>query len=229
MKRILTILCFLTAFICSCATQPEAPLPTRSELVHVDQNLGHSYAPKLERHLTFKSDPQFDAYATRIANKIAQIEPDLGGTRFALRWVVTPKTFQDFSLPGHALYFNVRTLKLIESEAELAAGFALELGHILNRHVALRSRNQPVTDQFFKWTRPEMEQSLATAVDLLYRVGFDPRGLLGWIQKSESISVGERAEYLDLIQLELRKYSPLRNPIIRSIEFSQMSERIKKW
>jgi hypothetical protein len=74
-----------------------------------------------------------------------------------------------------------------------------------------------------------MEQSLATAVDLLYRVGFDPRGLLGWIQKSESVSVGERAEYLDLIQLELRKYSPLRNPIVRSIEFSQMSERIKKW
>lgn len=84
----------------------------------------------------------------------------------------------------------------------------------------------------FVYPMDEVVESIATAVELMYQAQYDPRGML-WLWQTykdhserspyspEQIEAFAQATYKNIVQ-----YSPLRNPIIRTEEFTKIRERI---
>ena len=75
------------------------------------------------------------------------------------------------------------------------------------------------------------------AVDILYGAGFDPRGLVTYYQKLESVSdrLSSDLEDLDFLREvteacrhKIAASSPLRNPRKQTVKFKKVRERIRE-
>ncbi len=92
----------------------------------------------------------------------------------------------------------------------------------------------PGAKDALRFTESEETEAWVGAVDILYKAGFDPRGLLSLLEKYEKL--GTRSPYplkaIPELQEQVRQkisfYVPLRNPVLRSQEFLVIQERIRK-
>jgi len=113
----------------------------------------------------------------------------------------------DYSLPGTRIYLSSGELKRSEFENEVAAAIAVQLAHVARRHAVIRLTRDPeiarldgsviesvmpvappgsgnVSVDFFgpkgifAFSQENRLDAADMAVDILYRAGFDPRGLI---------------------------------------------------
>lgn len=86
----------------------------------------------------------------------------------------------------------------------------------------------------FAFTEKEYLDSAQVAVDLLYRAGYDSRGLISIWQLYEKLPDNSPFEQTTLHKLQdatrdfIAKYAPLRNPIVRSEAFLKIRKRLEK-
>ncbi len=88
----------------------------------------------------------------------------------------------------------------------------------------------------FTYDDKEQAEAIAVAVRILYEKGIDPRGvvtiwtLLSSVQKGSpdeiAYDAGSLAKYEELTRKEISNYPPLRNPVVKSKEFSAIRKRI---
>ncbi len=174
------------------------------------------------------------------------------------------RVWKDYGLPGIRIYLSVEVLKGISFENELAAVIAYELAHIANRLVLTRIQKEgdlrgdgktsgPVegvpalvrgrlrsnVDYFgesgiFSFTDEDRLKSAETAVSIMYKAGYDPRGMVALWERFKTF--GEHspydAEMLDKLTEKSREaiayFAPLRNPVVRSDAFLSMKRRIER-
>ena len=245
----------------SCISAPPKK-PNLVEVVKQENEVGSKLAKKFEGKLHFVSDPVLDNYLIKVTNHLiaASADPRLAGTGVQM---IESKgdVWRSYSLPGRRVYLSTQLLQKMQSDNEVAALIAIELGHIQQRQVLdhLKQALNPNTtstptpdasplaeeteqvkdpdffgpDGLFSYNSKEMELTIQSAVDLLYKAGFDSRGLVSvWLaeRKYADHSFYTVALLNDLIQNSreaVSNYSPLRNPIVRSREFLEIQKRIQ--
>src|SRR5206468_4279479 len=95
--------------------------------------------------------------------------------------------WKNYGLPTSRLYLSASLIRSIDYENELAAVLAFELGHLTKRHALKRlsdkPQQQPGVEYFgpngiFAFNEEQQLEAAAEAVNIMYRAGYDPRGLV---------------------------------------------------
>lgn len=171
--------------------------------------------------------------------------------------------FRNFVFPGERIYIPTSLVREVQYENELAAMLAFELAKLQLKSVVRQvkelngtqdiseradaGRKEEVRDAdsaeagatvssegVVVLGREEMTDVAKVSVDLLYGAGYDPRGMLAYLDildRNTSRSPLSRSEIDRLrktVREEISLKTPLRNPIVRSEEFVRYLERIKK-
>jgi len=260
-KTVISLTVVLSAFVLGFTACVSAP-PKKANLVEQVQQenaVGIRLAKKFEAKLHVVSDPVLDNYLSKVTNRLirSSADPRLAGT--GIQMIQSRgSVWRSYSLPGRRVYLSAQLLQKMQSDNEVAALIAVELAHIQQRQVldhlkpnasSNSSNSTPVvpaeeTEQvqnpdffgpegLFSYNGKEMDQTILSAVDLLYKAGFDSRGLVSaWEteRKYADHSFYTVALLNDLIQNSreaVSSYPPLRNPIVRSQEFLEIQKRIQ--
>ncbi len=128
----------LLVLLPACATNPvtkghDFVLMSEKEELNLGQQLNIQYHQQLP--LLDAKDP-LSVYVNEVGQKIAKVSdrPDL----FYHFYVVDNATVNAFALPGGYIYIHRGLLNYLNSEAELAAVLAHEVGHVTARHAVKR-------------------------------------------------------------------------------------------
>lgn len=248
----------------SCASAPPPRKPTVSERIEFDRAIGTELAQQLVPQLSLKRDPQVQAYLTRVAQKIALKNPELHLSEVKTFIMNdTSKRYRSYSLPGGRLYLSVGTLKGVEFENEAAAVISIELAHLLNEHVQNYLRRNPSglrirdatalpdvlplrtleapedidffsQDGMFAFSAKDNDEAITSAVGLLYDAGYDPRGMVTYLQRTMDNSFhapwdeSELSRLLDQARKSIALLTPLRNPIVQTDDFELIRGKLQK-
>ncbi len=176
-----------------------------------EKQLGDQFAREVEKQQRVVNDPQVQAYIDRLGNRL------LTGVR-SREFDYTFKVVKDdsvnaFAVPGGHVYVHTGLMKAAQNETELAAVVAHELNHGVARHgtqqltqqygLALVTQlvlgqNQNLLAQLaaslfghgaaMTYSRGMENQADYLAVETMYRAGYDPRGMLAFFRKLDTIS-----------------------------------------
>lgn len=246
--RLQQLIIFLVlALTTGCATEPIVISPiTPEEQTRIDRDFGVKTAAELEGRLTVRSAPDITVYLRGLAEKLAASREDLKGSPVGVILISAPRGqgAQSFALPGGRIYFPVELLKQLEFENQVAAVLAFELAHLSMRHVIQRggvepgfpSGSTPFFGQggLFDFTLDQELAAVERSVGILYAAGYDPRGLVSiWIKyQNQKVSGSRSAAVLERLvertRLEITRYAPLLNPVVRTDEFLKLQNKIRK-
>jgi predicted Zn-dependent protease len=131
-----------------------SPLNTISDDDEIE--LGRRFAAELEKEETIVSNILIDRYLGKIVADLAA-QSQRPNLPYSVK-LVNSHVPNALSLPGGFLYVNRGLIELIESEVELAAALAHEIGHVAGRHVVnklmltftARQMLKPVLDNLHK-------------------------------------------------------------------------------
>ena len=131
--RLLFCLLISIPLVNSCAVNPAtggANLVLMSE--NREKEIGLEEHEKVLEGMTLFEDKELLNYVREVGNRIAQVShrPDLEFNFF----IIDSPEINAFALPGGYVYINRGLLTYLNSEAELAAVLAHEIGHITARH-----------------------------------------------------------------------------------------------
>jgi predicted Zn-dependent protease len=257
-RTVISLTIALSAFALGFTACVGAP-PKKANLIEQVQQenaVGSKLAKKFEAKLHVVSDPVLDNYLSKVTNRLilSSADPRLAGT--GIQMIQSRgSVWRSYSLPGRRVYLSAQLLQKMQSDNEVAALIAIELAHIQQRQVLdhLKQNASPNSataipaeemeqvqnpdffgpEGLFSYNGKEMDQTILSAVDLLYKAGFDSRGLVSaWEteRKYADHSFYTVALLNDLIQNSreaVSSYPPLRNPIVRSQEFLEIQKRIQ--
>lgn len=138
----IVVLCILLAGVCACSVNPatgEADFVTMTEGMEV--SLGRSEHEKIMQQVGVYDGEALNEYVTKVGEKVAATSdrPNLD----YLFTIIDSPDINAFALPGGYIYINRGLMSYLDSEAELAAVLAHEIGHVTARHtVRQQSANQ---------------------------------------------------------------------------------------
>lgn len=229
----------------------EKPAPTLEERIREDNQKGEKLSTEFEEKIQIKSDTEITVYLRSIAVKLSQSQPELKVAPVGVFLVSNEaQRWRNYSLPGNRIYISVNLLKEIEFENEAAAAIAIELSHIYKRWVLERSQpknspesNSPIVaarptffgeHSLFEYSDVEWNESLTEAVKLMYRAGYDPRGMVTLLKKYEKkgkaspFSAKKINLLLEGVRSTVVSLAPLRNPVVRTEAFMNLRQRIDR-
>jgi hypothetical protein len=153
----LFVLCFA-----ACATVPPPPPPmSGAERIQRDLAVGAGLARQFEARLTFKQDKDVLIYLRELAEKLSQTDSELRSGAVGVMVIQDRGSrWRDYALPGNRIYLSAGLIKRITYENELAALIALELGHIVRRHIPLRLQSSAQGDARLTGVKAEDYPSL---------------------------------------------------------------------
>lgn len=135
LTRLLTILA-ATALLLGTAGCAVNPATGGANLVLMSENrekeIGAEEHEKILASMPMYKDPELEAYVTEVGNRIASVShrPDLDYKFF----IIDSPDINAMALPGGYVYVNRGLLTFMNTEAQLAAVLAHEVGHITARH-----------------------------------------------------------------------------------------------
>lgn len=171
-----------------------------------EQQLGVQLSDQITKESHVLQDAEINNYIQAIGNKLvaASKKPD---EQYAFH-VVDDKSVNAFAIPGGHLYVHTGLIAAAESEAELAAVMAHELGHAESRHPTKsmsRAMGMQMISGMILGKEPGQMQSAAAnlitnggisaysrsaeneadsiAVYLLNRSGYDPYAMVSFFEK----------------------------------------------
>ena len=200
-----------------CATNPatgERQLSLVSESEEIA--LGRQADAEVGATLGLVEDPELQAYVERVGASLAALSerPDLP---WAFR-VIDDAAVNAFALPGGFVYVTRGLLAYLESEAQLAAVLAHEIGHITARHAVSRLSRAQLANLglgvgmilspdlrrfgdvaqvglgllFLKYSRDDERQADDLALRYVQRGGYDPRPMAAVFTVLERVSALEQ-------------------------------------
>lgn len=256
---------FFLLLMTSCATTPPPPPPSVPEQLRKDSQLGSHLTEKFESHLQFREDLEVSVYLRTIAERLVKFSPPLDGSPIGVRVVADRNAkWRNYALPGNRVYLSAGLLKRFEFENEVAAVISYELANILNRHVgrqleeradliererqtqsnsladSLLGENPSSVEFFgpsgvFAFSEKNYIESAHESVQIMYRAGYDPRGLVSlwqtYLEHSDQESPYERSTVQKILEATRDTYAqqtPLKNPTVRTESFLKIRPRIAK-
>jgi predicted Zn-dependent protease len=207
-------------FICSgCETNP---VTGEEEFLIVspaqEKQMGAEYSQEVEKELGQSvKDTQLQNYINTIGQKVARVShsPEVGFSYKA----IDHKSVNAFALPGGYIYITTGLLKVLNSEAQLAAILAHETAHVTARHIA-----QQITRDFFinaglsvagsqastsvmrvasivkqlegmSFTREQERMADEVGLDYLVKAGYTPYGMIETMETLQRQSNSQTIEF----------------------------------
>jgi beta-barrel assembly-enhancing protease len=239
----------MLALVFSACTHPvKISLPSPEEIVKKETHMGQQLASRVKSQLVFKQDAKVSQYLRQMAETLTKSIPEFKNHKihlFMVQFKQSPegKIPLSVSLPKDYIYLSIPILRLADYDSEIAAEIAVQYGHLLKRHVygqLLKYSGLPLKEiplfgrkGVLTFSKEEQLEALLEGVEILYRAGFDPRGIVSMMAKFENLESGspysldDIAEFLDKIREKIALYVPLRNPIVRTQRFLSIQERIR--
>ncbi|MCR4440217.1 MAG: M48 family metalloprotease [bacterium] len=213
LHRLVVNLLLMTAVLISIASCSSS-VGTRHQvrLITVDQELelGRVCAKEVAQSYPPLADSEAEKYVAQLGQRIAA-HSDWAGLNFAFR-VIDSEEVYSFALPGGYAYLSRGMLELVDTACELAAVLAHEVAHVACRHgaeqvsarygLALASESlfganpalgrQVVAELFtprgiLLYGRAAEEEADGRALSYLEKAGYDPRGLLGVVERLRAL------------------------------------------
>lgn len=236
--------CALVATLLACST-PEVRPPSPLEIARKDNALGQKLLERWEFPLRLHRDIDMEVFLRTLAAKLQQASPMIREFPLAVSVIHEEASLdRNYAFPGVHLFLSQAQLKMIEFENELAALIALELSRVEQRQLLLRLERDSPEDpslirradwrDLFDFEESEDLQATAGAVQILYRAGYDVRGVASYWEKV--LPLAEAAGYsksrIDLLReyayQQIALLPPLRNPIVRTEAFDRFRKRVQQ-
>ncbi len=185
--------------------QPINLLNTQQEI-----QLGRELADEIEEREEILDDAAVQSYVREIGHRLAQ-HAHRQDVEYRFTVIDAPDTVNAFALPGGHMYVYTGLMKLCRNEAELAGVMAHEIGHVAARHhgegitrmygysIVMRALlgEDPgtltrIASQFLGtaghayFSRQNEREADQIAAALLWRAGYNPEALLGFMQQLEA-------------------------------------------
>jgi beta-barrel assembly-enhancing protease len=137
--------------------------------------------------------------------------------QYSFHVLADPRTVNAFALPGGPIFITEGLLRLLKTEAEVAAVLGHEIGHVVARHSAERLAKQQLTQGLItavllgsgdyttaqlaqmvggminmKYGREDELESDALGVRIMAEAGYDPRAMLRVMEVLDKASSGSR-------------------------------------
>lgn len=244
---------FLALF--SACVQAPLSVVTREEQKKQELALGSEIAQTLELNLKKwqgKGEKDIEVYLRTMAQGLVRTIPEEADSPIGVILIEDIEgKWKSFALPGNRIYLAVESVRMVQFENELAALIALELANIELKNLIKRVRESSPMNQglvvaptgntsyfgtvgLLSFSDAAQCEAAKKAVGILYRAGYDARGLvsvLAKIQKHPSTSPYDSDTIERMIGQSRRaiaEMAPLRNPIVKSEGFLIMQKRLKK-
>jgi hypothetical protein len=249
--RIAVVSVFTALALLSCSSPPPAAPVSVKERLRRDSVVVSQVIEKFELQLKFKNSKNEIYFLQQIAESIAQATPELADTPIKVRIIEdSSRRWRSYGIVGNRLYISRGALKKLQYENQVAAIMAIEFAHILNRHLISHleakapSELTPLKgtskiDFFgengvFVLTEEEFLKSLKSANDILYRAGYEVRGLISIFEIFKSfkdhspISPSLNIKLLEAVRENNASLPPLKNPTINSEQFLKFKSKINE-
>jgi len=212
MKRIFfCILLMITGLSSGCAVSKDDIRGFNIISLQEEKQLGDKFVVEVEKQRKVVTDPQVQGYLNRLGNRL------LTGVR-AREFDFTFKAVRDdsvnaFAVPGGHVYVHTGLIKAAQNETELASVMAHEINHAVARHGTqqltqqygyglviqlLLGKNPNLLAQlastlfgqgaFMAYSRSMENQADYLGVETMYRAGYDPRGMISFFKKIDTIN-----------------------------------------
>lgn len=252
-RAIFGVLCAaaLSLALSACITAPPPKL-TQALKVQEERTYGAELARQLERQIQLKSDREIDSYLNGLTRGLLESTHDsrLAGTQATLSQDETvahdaarnaPVRWWTYALPGWKICLSLGLMKQLHHENEVAALISLELGNLIQshalKHLKIVKGKIEQADFFgqrglFKMSEEELKASVRAAVEILYKNGYDVRGLneVWKVLQEHPNHAPQSAEILDEVieftRQAINRYPPLRNPVVNTEKFKSIQKRI---
>jgi len=169
-----------------------------------DIEMGRALSRDAESTLNLSDDATTSAYVTRLGNELAARAP---GNRYPYEFkVVVDPDIHSMALPGGTIYVSSGLVMATQSEPELAAVLAHQIGHVAGRHgtqqvsaeyarlarqgrlsvadAISRLNLRPEPDSvLFRYNSQAEQQADTVATQILYDTRFDPRQISTALQR----------------------------------------------
>jgi predicted Zn-dependent protease len=250
LQWVISIVGFVFLFA-GCAAPPPLKLASPDEIWRRDQAVGSEIALQFESRLSFKNSPAVSIYLRKLATVLLESTPDLRGSSVGI-WLVNNAKgkWKSYALPGNRIYLSAGLLHELEFENEIAAEIAVQFSHLIEKRALDRFLNLQDGKSDTPWRfsagvdyfglsgvfafSEEAEMSAAKrAIGILYRAGYDPRGLISLFNRFKNNSKHSPYEMSTINKIieqarhEVALQAPLRNPIVRSPAFIKIQKRIR--
>lgn len=223
------ILFFILLGMTGCSTVPEEVSPAKAALL-AEPPPEYSGAIEMgfRKRVTFVQDGEINFYLMRIAGRL--FNP--GKYPISIEIVNTLAAGYEPSvwvIPGGKIFIDLRVLKQMRFENEIAA--ALALGWDRSEGIPFRermineaARATPDPMKIWVFGDNENQKAVEASIERLYKAGYDPRGLVSYFDRLPS----EQNLLKDKARRTIAFYAPLLNPIVRTEEFYKMRKRLNR-
>lgn len=235
-SRVLLVILFMTFFsVMGCTTVPEDTRSARVAMLsnppkELIENVEHTFrkkvalmdAPEINRYLSVVASRLFGP--TKDPVSISVVSTTTAGYRPSI-WVI----------PGGKIFVDVRVLRTLRFENELASGIVLawELAEDMDfreRLIQEGGKADPSVEKVWVYGELETQRAIESAVDRIYKSGYDPRGLVSYFNRT--VEKDRTAMNVEASKEKARRtvafYAPLLNPIVHTEEFHKMKKRLER-
>jgi predicted Zn-dependent protease len=226
--------------ISGCSTPPVPPKKNDLEQVVRQSKLRQKLAHTFEHDFKFIKEPMLERYFRELGDALLKATPELNTFPIQVRVFRQKKSqkWRNYSLPGNRIYLSLDLLRTYEFENEFAAAVALELGHLQGKEILAMQEGISENEYFkrlrlFDSTMEDEVAALRNAIGILYRAGYDSRGIVTLYQKMKEnsgkvfLDKGWIGELIEESRRWIATASPLRNPIVQSGKFLDVRQRIR--
>ncbi len=149
--------------------------------------------------------------------------------------------WQNYGLPPDRIYLSLEMLQHVQYENEVAAIIAMQLSHLLKKHLEIDRQEVQSPKGFvlgglriFPFSKSVNREAIQLAIPILYQSGYDVRGLVSVFSLLKKYlnfspySLDDLNEFIKYSRIKIALYPPVRYPIIRSQLFQTFRKRIQR-
>jgi len=229
-----------------------------------DVELGREVSKDAERQLQLVTNNDANAYISALGQSLVAKSPNENKFPFFFK-IVNDRSINAFALPGGPIYIHRGAIEAADNESQLAGVIGHEIGHILLRHGTNQATKAQVgqgvlgalgailgngaagqiatlgggflaNSVLLKYSRDAETESDLMGTQILYDLGYDPKGMSEFFEKLAKEHKGSKTEEffsnhpipenrVMKVNAEMRKLGPLpARPRIDSPDFQEVKK-----
>ena len=243
------LISILITMMVSCASPPKPKTLTPQEQIEVDTVRARDLTGEFMDRVVFRSWSRAELYFLRIAESLSKEvqEFPLQSLRIRVHVAQAPAGEGSYAFPGSLISLPDTWVRRVDYENELAAVIAYQMAHLVRRSLAIHVEEQalhavpipPVlfgSGSVFEFHREERASAIRLAVKMLYRAGYDTRGMASIFQRTpglfgnpDSASVKKEVDFnIKEAQRAASELLPAIKPVVRSPEFIRFKRELER-
>jgi hypothetical protein len=238
LRRSIACACLFALSALGCSTVPEdSAKRNESWQGSAPSEFSSRIEASFRKRVTVLKQPEIEAYLAKIADRL--FSPARNPVRVELVSGANAELEPSvWAIPGGTLFFDVRLLRALRFENEIAAALSLawhraDGKEFRERMITEAGKADPRPETLWKFEEAEDYRSIEATVDRMYKAGYDPRGLVSYFDRIPMRTKKERTDpknesLKDKARRTLSFYAPLMNPIVRTEDFYRMRKRLER-